>query len=141
MATSFIDATEEVEAKEFIKTHLGFDPPRMCGYFMAVKLFIREEDIDIGKDINGKEIKIAIPETVRANDKYKSCTALVVAQGPECYKGERFKDSEPWCKVGDWIIIPRHEGPQINYRGVPMHLIPDDKVYGVVEDPSFVTRD
>jgi len=47
---------------------------------------------------------------------------------------------QPWCQVGDWVVIPRHEGTLINYRGVPMMFMPDDRILAVVEDPSYVTR-
>lgn len=146
---SFIEPQEEEEACKFIEEHLGFEPPRPSGYHMAVKLYIRSEDVHQLKDENGNPILdadgkpkyIAIPDSVTAHDKWRSCTALVVAQGPECYQSPRFMRTGPWCKVGDWVVIPRNEGVQINYRGIPMQLIPDDRVLAVVSDPSYVTRD
>jgi co-chaperonin GroES (HSP10) len=146
---SFIQSNEEQEAKDFIEKHLGFPPPRMAGYHMAVKIYIREEDVHQVKDeegkpvigSNGKPIYIALPDSTRVNDKFRNCTALVVSMGPEAYKGERFKESGPWCKVGDWVVIPRNEGVQVNYRGIPMQFIPDDRVLAIVEDPTYVTRD
>ena len=146
---SFIEASEEPEAKEFIEKQLGFPAPRPAGYHLYVKLYIREEDVHTIKDkdgnaildSNGKPMYIALPETSTRNDKYRSCTALVISTGPEAHKGERFKESGPWCRVGDWAVIPRHEGIQVNYRGIPMMLIPDDRILSVIEDPSYVTRD
>lgn len=153
---SYIEPQEINEAKDFIQKHLAIasgiqdiEIPRPTGYHMAVMLYIREEDVHQIKDENGnaiigadgKPLCIAIPSTVRANDKWTSCTALVVAQGPECYKGARFERSGPWCNVGDWVIIPRNEGVQINYRGVHMQIIPDDRVIGLVSDPSYVTKE
>jgi len=146
---SFIENYEEEEAKDFIRKHLGFEPPRMTGYHMAVKIYVRPEDMGELKDEEGNVIlgedgnpkKIYLPEMVTANDKFRNCTALVVSMGPDCFVGERFKNSGPWCKVGDWIVIPRNEGTQVNYRGIPMQFIPDDRVLAVVEDPTHVTRD
>jgi co-chaperonin GroES (HSP10) len=139
---SFIEDHEEQEAKEFIEKHLGFPAPRMAGYHMAVKIYVRPEDIHTFVDENTGETKsIYLPHTVTAHDKYRSCTALIVSMGPEAYKHERFKESGPWCKVGDWVVIPRNEGTQVNYRGVPMQFIPDDRVLAIVEDPTHVTRD
>jgi len=138
---SFIDAHEEEEAKKFIEQHLGFPAPRVCGYYMAVKLYVRPEEVSTFTDKDGKEIKIILPESARVEDKWRSCTALVLSQGPQCYKGKKFKDSGPWCKVGDWIVIPRNEGVQVNYRGIPMQYIPDDRVLGIIEDPTHVVRD
>lgn len=139
---SFIDDNEEKEAKEFIQKHLGFLPPRVAGYYMAVKIYLRPEEITtVVDEVTGEKKSIYLPETVTANDKYRSCTALVVAMGNECYKGKRFRNSGPWCKVGDWVAIPRNEGTQLNYRGIPMQFIPDDRILCVVEDPAYITRD
>lgn len=148
-STSFVEESEEEEAKKFIEQHLGFPAPRPCGYHMYVKIHVREEDVHQIKDEkgnpilgeDGKPLYIALPDTMRANDKFRNCTALVVSQGIEAYQGERFKCSGPWCKVGDWVVIPRNEGTQVNYRGIPMQIIPDDRVLSVIEDPNYVTRD
>lgn len=146
---SFIETDEEQLAKEYIEKHLGFPPPRTAGYHMAVKIYVREEDVhqlkdDSGNpllDSSGKPMSIYLPAAVTAGDKWRSCVALVVAQGPESYKGSRFEKSGPWCKVGDWVVIPRNEGTQISYRGIPMQIIPDDRVLAIIEDPNYVTRD
>jgi co-chaperonin GroES (HSP10) len=116
---------------------------------MAVKIYVRSKDIHQLKDkdnhpildSNGNPTYIELPEQVTAHDKWRNCTALVVSQGIDCYKGPRFEHSGPWCRVGDWVVIPRNEGTQINYRGVPMQIIPDDRVLAIVSDPSYVTRD
>lgn len=157
---SFIEKHEEAEAKQYIEKLLGFEAPRVSAYHMAVKIFVRpEETQEITKD-NGEKIRIYLPSIVTAHDKYRNCVALVVSQGPEAYQHKRFRENifirflrkffnkwmppqrkKPWCKVGDWVIMARNAGPQINYRGVPMTIIPDDQIYGVIEDPNFVTRD
>ncbi len=131
---------EEDEAKEAIEKYLGFPPPRMAGYHLAVKLFIRSEDIRQFTDETGNKMLIEVPDEVGVNDRYRSCTALVVSMGPDAYKGKRFEGSGPWCKVGDWVVIPRNEGTQIQYRGYTMHFIPDDRVLAIVEDPTYVVK-
>jgi hypothetical protein len=236
---SFIEDHEVEIAEKLIQDQLGMDPMRPTGYYLTVKLYVRPEDVhqikdDKGKPIlgsDGKPMYIALPETVTANDKFRSCTALVIAQGPEAYKTGRFKpqtgfmtftdldlsmkaaemlskskfcpktyrgkpediliaiqigleaglspihsllrveerdgnpyiktieecktDSfsdniiqlfeknrvKPWCKIGDWVVIPRNEGTQINYRGIPMQIIPDDRPLAIIPDPTYVTRD
>ena len=65
---------------------------------------------------------------------------IVLALGPDCYKGERFQHSGPWCKVGDWVIIPRNEGTQFLYNEIPVHLLPDDRILTVIPDPTVVRR-
>jgi hypothetical protein len=141
MSLSYIESHEEQEAKELITQQLGFEPPRPAGYHLLVKLYIRPEEVSRIKGDDGVERKIYLPESTRAEDRYRSISALVIAKGPECYKGDRFKESGAWCKIGDWVVIPRHEGHQIVYRDIPMHVIPDDRVLLVVDDPSVVRRD
>lgn len=145
---SCIEPHEEQEAKDFVEKNLGFPAPRASGFWMYVKIHYDQKDIHEAKnddgspklDPEGNPIVFYLPETANPHEKYKSCTALVVSQGPDAYKGDRFKESGPWCKVGDWIVIPPNEGFYLVYRKIPMRIIPDDKCLGVVEDPSYVTR-
>jgi hypothetical protein len=156
---SYIEKHEEQTAKDFIEEQLGFEAPRVCGYHMTVKLYIRPDEYEVVTDEGGKK-RIVLPSIVTAMDKYKSCTALVLSQGPECYKGKRFEEpwykkllriffepimkpciKVPWCKPGDWIVFPRNEGTQVIYRGVPIQYIPDHVVLGVISDPTWVVRD
>ena len=158
---SFIEDYEIEEAEKLIEAHLGFERPRPCGAHMAVKIFVRPDEIASWIDPVTKEKKIfALPSSARAHDKFTSCVALVLAQGPEAYKGKRFEEhwgirflriffnrwmpkrtKFPWCRVGDWIVIARHEGVQVNYRGIPMQYIYDDRALGIISDPEHVTRD
>ena len=69
-----------------------------------------------------------------------SCTGMVVQMGEDAYQGTRFENTGPWCKVGDWVSLPRHEGVQFDYRGKPMFYINDDKIVNVIEDPSHIKR-
>lgn len=137
---SFIEDYEEEEACKLIEESLGFERPRPVGYRMAVKIYTRPEDVVKVKGPDGKERSLYLPAVVRADDKFKNCSALVVAQGPDCYKDPK-RTSAPWCKVGDWVVIARNAGPQVNYKGVPMTIIPDDAVYLIIQDPNDVTRD
>lgn len=160
--TSFVEDCEVEEAKKIITEQLGFEPPRACGYHMAVKIFVRPEDVHEFTDEHGNKKSIYLPAMSTAQDKFRSCVALVLNQGPECYTGKRFKENplirffritglfkswlgpirkRPWCKVGDWVVIARNAGPQVNYRGMPVTYLPDDQIFGVVPDPTFVTRD
>lgn len=153
---SFINAEEVAEATREITAHLiettgfaDFELPHATGYHMWVKLYTRPEDIvqlkdDAGNallDEFGKPRALILPKSVTTNDKWSSCVALVVQQGPDCYTGKRFEHSGPWCRVGDWIVIPRNEGIQVSYRGIPMQLIPDDRAMSIIKDPTHVVRD
>jgi co-chaperonin GroES (HSP10) len=134
MSMSFIEEHEEGEAQDFINnlfteiTGEVFDM-KPAGYMIALKLFTREQITEGG---------IILPEIVLSEDKYQSCSALVCAMGPEAYKGEKFERSGPWCKVGDWVMIPRYEAVAVSYRGVALGLIPDDRILAVIKDPKDI---
>lgn len=136
---SYITAEEEAEARAFVEKELGVPIPRMCGYKVAVKIFIKDHNAKfIDKD--GKESILLRPETYANEDRWRSCTGLVIGMGPDAYKHDKFK-SGPWCKIGDWVVIPRHAGMQYNYRGHTIHSVNDDAIDMVIEDPEHVTRD
>lgn len=143
MSMSNIEPHEEELAKQFISDHFvemtgrPFDM-RPAGYLVAVKIYIRPEELKTITRDDGTEATIYLPDTVRAEDKYSSVSALVCAVGPEAYQGEKFERSGPWCKVGDWILIPRYEATLVSYRGVAMGLLPDDRVMAVIEGPEDV---
>lgn len=143
MNMSNIEPHEEPLARQFIDeqfiemTGQPFDM-RPAGYLVAVKIYIRPEELKTIKKEDGTEVTLYLPDTVRAEDKYSSVSALVCAVGPEAYQGEKFERSGPWCKVGDWILIPRYESTMVSYRGVAVALLPDDRVMAVIAGPEDV---
>lgn len=145
---SFIEAHEEDEAKALIAEQLGFQPPRPCHWNILVKIHYNSEDMVEHKDnsgnpivgLNGKPLLVVREEARKITERWSNMTALVLALGPSAYKGDLFKDSGPSCKVGDYVLIPRSEGANISYKGVALQILPDDKVFAVVEDPDAVTR-
>jgi co-chaperonin GroES (HSP10) len=143
MSMSNIEPHEEALAKQFIDeqfvemTGKPFDM-RPAGYLVAVKIYIRPEELKTITQKDGTQVTLYLPDTVRAEDKYSSVSALVCAVGPEAYQGEKFERSGPWCKVGDWILIPRYESTMVSYRGVAMALLPDDRVMAVITGPDDV---
>ena len=102
MSMSNIEPHEEVLAQQFIDeqfiemTGQPFDM-RPAGYLVAVKIYIRPEELKTIKKEDGTEVTLYLPDTVRAEDKYSSVSALVCAVGPEAYQGEKFERSGPWC--------------------------------------------
>lgn len=137
---NFVEDFEEEEATRLVEEHLGFSLPRVFGYHMLVRIYLREEDTENWVDpVTGKESVILRPSVADSMDRYQSMTALVLAKGPDCYKDPSF-NGLVWCRVGDWITIPLNEGSPMVYRDVNMRYIRDNKAFGGVEDPSFVTR-
>lgn len=148
--TSYIEPHEIEEAKTLIETQMHFPMPKVCGYNMLIKVHVREEDMYEFKDKrgwpvrgkDGKKLKIALPPAMTASEKYKSCTALVLSQGPRCYTQDEFIESGPLCRVGDFIVFPRNEclGTQFMYRGFPVQVITDRCVYQVIKCPTDIVR-
>jgi hypothetical protein len=124
---SFIEAHEAEEGKAFVEQQMGFSVPPLYKDFIAVKLFIRDEDIFTFADEQGKEVK-----TVSCYEKFHSCVALVVGMGKGC--------EEPAYRVGDFIMIPRNEGQQVNCRGYVLHFLKYNKVYAIVDKPEEIER-
>lgn len=141
---SYIEPNEEEIAKQFIEARLGFPPPRVTGYHIALMIYTRETlsarddkaNPIIGTD--GKPFKLIAPSELKEVDKFKKTVGLVLSVGCDAYRGKRFEDSGPWCKVGDWVVIPRNEGNLSMYRGIPVVFIADDRVLCTVEDPEHV---
>jgi co-chaperonin GroES (HSP10) len=135
---SKIEPHEEAEARAAIDaqfTELTGKPLDLqpAGYFVAMKVWVPEDHI---KTAGGG--KLYMPEKFRDERKYTSGVALVCALGPDAYKGDRYKDSGSWCKVGDWVMFQRYEAIALSYRGVAMALIPDDRILAVISDPAEI---
>lgn len=144
---SHVQPHEEVDAKRlidemFVKlTGKPFEA-KVCGYLICLKIYIRPEELKKVVDVNGVEQTIWRPNMTATNDKYQSVTALVVGVGPDAYKGTNPdgspKYAEPWCRVGDWVTVPRYEAHLVSYRGVTMGMLPDDRIMMVISDPTDV---
>lgn len=140
---SHVEAHEEGLAQELIDqqfiamTGKPFDM-RPAGYLVALKIYVEPDELSVVETDDGKSITLYRPISMQAEEKYQSCSALVCALGPEAYNGDKFNDSGPWCKVGDWVMIPRYEATAVSYRGVAVALIPDDRIMAVITDPTDV---
>lgn len=62
----------------------------------------------------------------------------VLKLGDRAYKQDLFSESGPWCKEGDYVLIPRLGGQKIKYQGTPITMIACDKILAVIDDPSSV---
>jgi hypothetical protein len=144
---SKIEPHEEKMAKDLIDgqfrivTGKGFDM-HVAGYMIAAKIYVRPEELKEVTRADGTKVKLFLPQQALEHDKYQSVAALVCGMGPQCYDGKNIDGSPrftgPWCKVGDWVVIPRYESFVFSYRGIAMAMFPDDKVLGVIDDPTDV---
>jgi hypothetical protein len=144
-------------SRQKIKEVLGFEPLPMCGYYMAI--VIQEEKY---ASIDGRRTNLLLGEKSLDEEKYRRVSGLVIAQGAQCYRGNLFYEhwvikllrkivgkkilpipdhKKPWCRVGDFVVFPRHEGQLVNYRGLPVMMVPDTKIYSPIEHPDYVRRE
>ena len=129
---SFIAPEEISQARSLIEDSLGFSLPPLKGREIAVKLWVREEDILLGINPEGQEIRLAVPQTVYCEDSAHSCAGLVVKLGENC--------RDDGVQVGDFVLMPRYEGTSCVIQGVPLRLIALDKLYGVIRDPERISH-
>jgi hypothetical protein len=106
--------------------------PRPGGYYILAVQWVR------GEKIAGTSLFAA--EVTKREDKYQGRSGLVIAIGPDAYRGDRYP-SGPWCRVGDWIAWPAMENAaaRMEYAGVVITTIPDDRVVLIGVDPEIVS--
>jgi len=127
---------------------LGFETPDVKGYQIAVSIFLRPNETEPLRDETGSLIldsqgnakKIIIPELATRNDRWHSFTGLVIAMGPEAYKGKRYEISGAWTYIGEWVVFPRNEGTQLTYKDTPIQIFPDDRILMSTKNPEYITR-
>lgn len=142
---SHVDCEDEVKLvleeinKGLEQFKLTFDDfPRPTGFYLLVKVYTRPEELTTFVNDKGEQMALYNPASVRAGDSYRSAVGHVWAMGPDCYHGDRFKHSGPWCNIGDWVLFPKNLGSSDSCNGVPFRLIPDDKILSVLKDPSKI---
>lgn len=142
---------EELEAvKKKIIEDYGFEPLESLGYMLTIVLHERnkkregQETFEYVDPKTGEKIKSSIikADEAGAEDKFSECVGQVVHMGDEAYKTGKFSggNTKPWCKLGDWVIVPRHDGTLVDYRGRPTMLVADDRIIGRTPDPVYVSR-
>jgi len=129
--SSYITPEEREQARHYVEENLGFSLPPLKGRDIAVKLWVREEDILLGVNPEGQEIRLSVPQTVRCDESVYGAIGLVVGLGQDC--------PEDGIQVGDFVLMPRYEGISWVYKDVPLRILSLDHLYGVIQDPPCVT--
>lgn len=83
---------------------------------------------------------IILSDTIRAEEQFRNIVGLVVKIAPGCYKDKRYEHTGPACKVGDWIVIARHSGLRMEYKGLPIFCTKEDGIELVVKNPTDINR-
>ena len=63
----------------------------------------------------------------------------VVKIGPLAYKDpDKFGDTGPWCKEGDWVIFGRYAGSRFKIDGGEVRLLNDDEILATISNPEDI---
>lgn len=136
----FRELTKDFLPKEFPQGLTLREHGRLTRYFCAVKIYVRPEELKEITDTEGKKVTIYLPDSVRAEDRYQSCTGLVVALGPQAFKDKDGNPRGSKYKVGDWLTFPRTDIIRQDFCGVPLGIMTDDRAIMVTDDPRFWTQ-
>ena len=71
-----------------------------------------------------------MPESVRCHDISRHHAALVIAVGPAC--------PDDGVQVGDFVLIPRHEGVEMLWQDTVIRILSLSALYGVIQNPRKV---
>ena len=105
--------------------------PTPTGYKILIALPAADEKTDGG---------IVKTQSTRDLEETGSITGFVLALGPDAYSDKKRFPNDPYCKVGDWIIMRSYSGTRIKIHGKEFRLINDDTVEAVVLDPRGVEK-
>lgn len=151
---SFIDpGEEEQQAQDLIDTQFRMltksrqhpegvtfrEHARLTRYFAAVKIYVRPEELTEITREDGTKTTLYLPDTVRAEDRYQACVGLVVALGPDAFTTKDGKPRGSIYKVGDWVCFPRSDIVRMDFCGVAMGIMTDDRAVIVTDDPTLWT--
>jgi len=102
------------------------EPPRPIGWRVLVR------PLPISEKTSGG---IILTEQVHDDMQRTQTLARVLALGPMAYTRNDM-GGEPWCNVGDTVLIGKFSGLRIKYGDVKLALLNDDQVMAVIPDPS-----
>lgn len=82
---------------------------------------------------------IYIPDSTVDREALATVCGYVVKVGPLAYQDkEKFGDSKPWCKEGDWVIFGRYAGSRFKIEGGEVRLLNDDEILARISNPEDI---
>ena len=126
-----IKRKEKLKEEEMAQDKLDALIPKPVGYRVLIALPNIEETFD------GGIVKAA--KTLR--DEYiLSTIGLVLDMGDQAYADKDRFPTGPWCKQGDYVMFRANTGTRFKVGNQEYHLMNDDSIEAVVDDPSVVAR-
>lgn len=120
---------DTLEQVKHIVADLGdVELPNPTGWHLLVLQYVRPK-----KSAGG----IIFADQTKQEDVYQGRTGVVLAIGPDAYKGEKFT-SGAWCEVGDLVLWPPVEAAAARFsygKDVTLAILADDRVLATGIDP------
>ncbi len=110
----------------------GLAVPEPVGPHMIVAVYVRPEKTRSG---------LYLADQTRQEDIYQGTVALVLKQGPDCYRPDsKHSFSTEWCQVGDWVQIPNTSliPGRFRLKGVTLAHVSDIDIRAVIADPRDI---
>jgi len=122
---------DKQQKKDAIKAKVAARMPTPTGYKILIAL---PESSDTTE---GGIAKAAVTMQI---EEIGSVCGLVIAMGPDCYTDRKRFPGEPYCKIGDWVLMRSYSGTRFAIDGTEVRLINDDSVEAIVDDPRGITK-
>ena len=82
---------------------------------------------------------VFMPEDVVEREALATVVSYVIRVGPLAYKDkDKFGESEPWCKEGDWVCIGRYAGARFKTKYGEHRILNDDEIIGTIKKPEDI---
>lgn len=132
----YIPSSEEDQGIDFDNFSLvneleNYRGVKTQGWNILVRLYVQPEKTKGGLIVSSK---------IRDEDQYKNCVGLVVQKSNASYEDPRYKQTGHWCKVGDWVVFPRHAGYKISINNIPTYVLKEDAIDLIIDNPTKVSR-
>ena len=127
-----LSAEALAKASHLVDKLAGIELPAPTGWHVLVLQYVREDRSKGG---------IIFADKTKQEDVYQGRVGLVLAVGPDAYRGDRFPGGA-WCKAGDWIMWPAVEAAARRFaygEGITLALVTDDSVLATGLDPFRAT--
>lgn len=90
------------------------------------------------REVTDKIGNIHLPDSAKEVQRLAAVVAQVVSVGTDAYTGEKFHQDEPWCKLGDWVLIAKFAGMRFKVDKEEYRIINDDDILAVCDNPDTV---
>ncbi len=81
---------------------------------------------------------LILPPKVRDEAVCNNFIGLVVGMSKDAYTDIRYEKTGPWCKIGDWVIFPRHSGYRIFVGDIPLWILKEDAIDIPIKNTALI---